>query len=423
MAEATKSLNASAPIRVLHLIDGLGRGGSERWVWDIVRLSPAEHLTHRVVPIVPDKGDYVYGAKLQGAGVYSDCQNSPILGFFRKTINRKSLRARLGPIRRMLGHGWHFGIQIPAIKRIHGVIREFKPHVIHAHTFCGLTSGLVIKAYFNLPLIHTVPCLFSQMEDAGYSWMPKLYAWQHSRVDCFFTGASLRELRSVGVPSTKTFEIRGAVDCEAINIASADREHHYRQIRQSLGLSNDAIIALSVGRLHPSKGHLYALEAIPFLLQRLAHLHWVVLGEGDQRAALEARAKEFGIEKRVHLIGFHSDPLPYYAAADAYLRTNVFEAENLCSYQAMAMGLPVIGFDTGCETELVHKVGHGILVPNRDTQALAKATAEVLMMPDRGRNLGSLGASYSRAHLDIRQAIDTFAAAYTALAKGRGFTQ
>jgi glycosyltransferase involved in cell wall biosynthesis len=205
--------------------------------------------------------------------------------------------------------------------------------------------------------------------------------------------------------------IRGVVDCEAIAIARTDRERHRRFRRESLGMNDEAAIALSVGRLHPSKGHAYALEAVPLLLQRVPDLHWVLLGEGNQRPALEKRAKELGVEKRVHLLGFCPDPLPYYAAADVYLRTNLFEAENLSSYQAMAMGLPVVGFDTGCETELLRKVGHGFLITPRDTE-------ELLFMPERGRKAGMLGADYSREHLDIRQTIDAFTAVYVMLARG-----
>ena len=46
----------------------------------------------------------------------------------------------------------------------------------------------------------------------------------------------------------------------------------------------------------------------------------------------------WGLEKNVHALGFMSDPLPYYAAGNIYLRTNLFESENLSSYVAMAMG-------------------------------------------------------------------------------------
>jgi glycosyltransferase involved in cell wall biosynthesis len=81
----------------------------------------------------------------------------------------------------------------------------------------------------------------------------------------------------------------------------------------------------------------------------------------------------------------------------------------------MGMGLPVIGFDTGQETELINKVGHGILVPNQDVGALSRAIAEMLSLSDRGRAIGLRGVEYSQANLDIQQAVEQYTSVYIAL--------
>ena len=83
----------------------------------------------------------------------------------------------------------------------------------------------------------------------------------------------------------------------------------------------------------------------------------------------------------------------------------------------MASALPVVGFDTGNETELIRKAGHGLLVPNRDSAALAEAVARILSLPDGGREMGKLGAKYCQEHLDIRHTISQFSSAYVGLFK------
>ncbi|MDE3039477.1 MAG: glycosyltransferase [Nitrospirota bacterium] len=417
MVETSVTEVQASPIRVLHLIDGLSWGGSQRWVWDIVRLSDPDRFRHHIVTVYPDSGDFVYAERLEAAGVYRNVVESSSLRLLRKAILHRLIRYQFISLRKVLSLAWLIGCHGSMLKRLSEAVYQFKPHVIHVHMFYGLTVGILVKWFINKPLIHSVPCLFSQMDDAGFAWMPGLYRRFHSKVDCFFTGASLEDLRAVGVPISKTVEIQGVVDLSAIAAVLRERDQHYREARRSLALNRDATIVLSVGRLHPSKGHLYALEAIPGLLKYFQDLHWVLLGEGDQRPVLELRAKELGIEKHVHLIGFYSDPLPFYAAADVYLRTTIFEAENLCSYQAMAMGLPVVGFDTGCETELLGKVGHGKLVPNKDPITLTKAIEEILLQPDKGRGLGRLGADYCRDHLDIQGAISAFCSMYARLAR------
>jgi glycosyltransferase involved in cell wall biosynthesis len=144
-----------------------------------------------------------------------------------------------------------------------------------------------------------------------------------------------------------------------------------------------------------------------------------VLGDGVERAALETRARELSVIEHVRFIGFQPDPLPYYAAADVYLRTMVFEAQNLSFYLAMAVGLPVVGFDTSREVDLINKVGNGILVPNKDSAALAAAVGRILMLPDRGQSMGELGTKYCREFLDMRRAIAEVCSAYVELHKVR----
>ena len=111
-------------------------------------------------------------------------------------------------------------------------------------------------------------------------------------------------------------------------------------------------------------------------------------------------AGELGVASRIHFQGFVAEPLPWYAAADLYLRTNVVEADNLSSVQAMAAGLPVVGFNTGSEAELVNVAEHGLLATNRDPSALADAIRDLIGTGQRAR-MGEQGAAYARDHLSL----------------------
>src|SRR5205085_4947878 len=67
------------PVRVLHLIDGLAGGGSERWIWDLVRLRDPRRVEPRVVTIHPDLGRFVYAERLRQAGAYGAHRRSSSL--------------------------------------------------------------------------------------------------------------------------------------------------------------------------------------------------------------------------------------------------------------------------------------------------------------------------------------------------------
>jgi len=80
------------------------------------------------------------------------------------------------------------------------------------------------------------------------------------------------------------------------------------------------------------------------------------------------------------------------------------------------MGLPTVGFDTCCETDLIAKLGHGILVPNADAAALAAATCKILSTPDRGAGLGARGIDYCKTHMGIQKHVDDLLSVYNQLA-------
>ena len=186
-------------------------------------------------------------------------------------------------------------------------------------------------------------------------------------------------------------------------------------MRSELGLDVGAFLALSVGRLAPEKGLAYGIQALPAVLQARPDFHWAVLGDGADRAELEELCRDLGVGAHVHFVGFVGDPLPWYAAADLYLRTNVLEGDNLSSFQAMAAGLPVVGFDTASETDLVPVARHGILAENRNPAALADAVRGLLAAPDR-EDLGRRGATFAAANLATERVVRSCESLYRELA-------
>ena len=450
---ADSGFEATAPVRVLHLADTLASGGCERLIWDTVRLSDRRRVSHRVVIFFPDGyfGPFVYAERLRRMGAYGrplhtvksapeapnsepvfqsnappnqpDTTTNRELSLFRRVLKKIPRRWK-----RAVGETWHrFStavgrawkktfLYLSASGRLLAECIRFRPHVIHVHGYHYFKFVPLLKLILRKPIVHSVPATFSQMIDQNTGWLPDLYKKFHSRVDRFFLAHAYRpELLGVGVPEQKLLSLQSAIDVQEIARLASDGEHHRREIRARLGISEDDLIALSVGRLHPSKGHQYALEALPALVEQFPNLHWVVLGEGEQHAELEARAEQLGMVRHAHLVGYLEDILPFYVAADIFLRTMVLEGDNLSSCAAAAAGLPVVGFETGNATDLISKVGHGALVRNRDANALAAAAREILLLPDRGRALGRRGAEYCQAHLDIRHEVDNFIATYTEL--------
>jgi glycosyltransferase involved in cell wall biosynthesis len=391
-----------APVRVLHLIDRISGYGTTRSLWDIVRLTATKDVKHFVITFSPDQGKQITAERLREMGAYRLFPKTGLLKWGRRNWV------------------WYLVRYILVLWRVLQSLFWYRPHIIHVHTSRVLTVGWFVKAVLRRPVVHLVPQLFSQMENAGKTWVPKFYARFHSRIDCFFalSPRSRDELLSIEIPGSKIIPFYGQLDFQEINEARERQQQYEKTIRETLYLSSDSLIVLSIGRLHSSKGHNFALDALPALLQEFPQLHWLVVGDGPEGAELEARAKMLGISSHVHLLGHQEHVLPYYAAAAIFLRTMIFEATNLVTFQAMAMGLPVVGFDVGSATELLKKVGNGILVPNKNVEALSTAVAQLLRFPDHGREMGRLGMEYSQENFDIQKSIEDMTTVYNNLKDG-----
>jgi glycosyltransferase involved in cell wall biosynthesis len=468
-------MSGKRPIRVLHITDTLGSGGVERLVWDIVRLSDPAQLKHRVVTFFTDGSPlpFVYAERLQMLGAYGQINDRPHAraplspGMQPASNGGSPVASQSSPatfgvpssapvsvfegVRKPIGHvldklpavlkrqlirawnklltsisstwgwlRWKVWVHVPPSYRIFREYLRFRPDIIHAHGFYGFRYGLFFKKFFHRPMVHSVPCLISQMlHEANCPWLPRLYERHNAAVDRIFIADGYRdELLGLGVPGEKLRDIHGVLDLRAIDEQNVVRDRHRAEVRERLGLPANAKIALSVGRLNPVKGHKYSVEAMALILKQVPELHLVILGEGTEHAELEVLANELGVGDHVHFLGFVAEPLPFYAAADIYFRTPIFEGENLSSYPAIAMGLPVVGFDTACKTDLIGKTGHGLLVPNKDSAAFASAVISIISLPDGGQAMGQRGVEYCYRHLDILQEVETLTSTYASLHNG-----
>lgn len=176
------------------------------------------------------------------------------------------------------------------------------------------------------------------------------------------------------------------------------------------------ITILAVGRLHPQKGFDLLLKAFAELVRerepdggaaeskrRVAmnntapELRLVILGEGPERAELEALRRRLELEHCVELPGAVTDPVPWYQAADVFVLSSRYEGFPNVLLEAMAAGCACVSFDcpAGPREALVHEE-NGLLVPAEDTEALAAALRKLVSDSTLRHELGTAAASEAR---------------------------
>lgn len=163
------------------------------------------------------------------------------------------------------------------------------------------------------------------------------------------TAAMLACLRAIGVRA------RIEVIASPIDVARFAAGRRTAAARSALGARDGARVALCVSRIAKEKRLELALDA-------LAHargLQLAIIGDGPERAALEARAAALGVRDRVRFLGALAPPaLPdLYASSDAFVFPSASETQGLVLAEAMAAGLPVVAAENAVNREVLGGCG------------------------------------------------------------------
>ena len=145
-------------------------------------------------------------------------------------------------------------------------------------------------------------------------------------------------------------------------------------IRNELGIPEDAVLGLYCGRFNKEKGLSYLLDALQMMQDSWPEqLHILLLGNGDYLPEFKSRCNEYGLASRVHCIGAKQNVHPYLRVSDFFIMPSLHENHSISLLEALAAGLPVISTDVGGNGEIIRDGIEGILVPAADSLKLEEA--------------------------------------------------
>ena len=213
----------------------------------------------------------------------------------------------------------------------------------------------------------------------------RLRQWWFAR-DVVFAGVSqavVDEMRRHHPSLRHTSVLPNPVDVDALDRARLSRT----DARTALGIGGDGYVVGMVGRLHPEKRPLLALEAFAGAALP-SGARFVFVGDGAMRASLESRAREIGCAERVHFTGYVPDAARHLEAFDALLFTSgPTEAFGMALLEAMVAGVPIVCADqagprsvlgpggryfTGGAAELTSELGRVAALSAAEREALCR---------------------------------------------------
>ena len=168
-----------------------------------------------------------------------------------------------------------------------------------------------------------------------------------------------------------------------------------------------------MGRLVPQKDFPSLLRAFGRLAER-SDARLMILGEGEERPALEAWIEEHGLSDRVALPGFLANPLPAVRKASVFVMSSRFEGFGNVLVEALAVGTPVVSTD--CPhgpAEILDGGAYGRLVPVGDDDALADAILASIADPDDADRLIRRGR-----HFSVQRCAADYAALFNRITSG-----
>ena len=294
-----------------------------------------------------------------------------------------------------------------------------KTQVVHAHMFRAevvavLAADLVEARTGKRPLlVSTVhSSRFRSAEDR------ELLEKITPRIDHHIavSDAIVRKIVAESRDSTSISRIYNGVDLERF-----DKVISREAARKAIGVPATALLAVSVGRLEPEKGHPTLIEAWPLVHHNFPKAQLLIVGEGSERDRLEGLAaahlrSEICCES-VAFLGRRDDIPTILAAADVVVMPSYREAQGIAIIEALAAERPVVASNVGGIPEMIADGENGILVPSHDPAALASAIDLIFKKPEIGAELAAKGHALVHAELCIDYMLRDIEAIY-ALAVG-----
>jgi glycosyltransferase involved in cell wall biosynthesis len=315
-----------------------------------------------------------------------------------------------------------------ALWRLYRLFKRIRPDIVHSTTpKAGLLCAVAARLARVPVRLHTFTGQVWAVSKGLRRWAPLASDWLVARLCtlCYADSHSQREyLIELGVASSRKLAVIGAGSLGGVDFEKMDRARlapATGALRMHLGIPAGARVIVFVGRVNRDKGIVELVNAFERLSQKLHDVYLVVVGplEPELAPLPEEILAILRAEPKIRLVGYDPEAERYLALADVLCLPSYREGFPNVIIEAAALGVPTVGTRITGLMDSVIDADTGILVPVRDSEALAHALHVVLTDESYRQRLGDAARRRARELFDARTLNAALLAEYERLANAR----
>ena len=361
-----KSPAGKTPLRVLHLITWLGRGGAEMWLMSMLREIPREICAMDILCKGAHVGEMAPEAEELGAEIF------------------------------------HCPLDVAHVKFARGlsnILRAGRYDIVHNHlnAYSGIAAWVARR--LGVPTITTFHSTSFEPEDPRlqtpgvrqlrmfYEFVSIRYAVRKSDL---VTGVSKTVLERFVRPRNQSPDMSDVIYLGA-PIPDPATEEERSAFRLSLGWPADTPLVLHVGSFKETKNHPCVLAVFDRVLKAMPQARLLLAGEGILRRKVESMAKRLQIDSAVRFLGLRNDVPKLMTMCDVLLFPSFQEGCPVVALEAGGAGLPVVASKIPAMEEVIEDGTAGFLRTLDDISGMADSVLRLLMDETLRRQLGNAG--------------------------------
>ena len=300
-------------------------------------------------------------------------------------------------------------LDFKALGKLVGSMAEIRPAVIVAVNPYALLYAALARRH-AAPSAALMVTYHTTVPASAKEWLQMLYYrpffWSADSL-VFVCEAQRRYWNARQLGSRRDEVIYNGVDLEHWQPRPAAER---AMIRRVLGMQESDVVVGMCAVLRPEKNHLQLVDAVARLRARGIPARALLVGDGPERARIEARARALGIGPQVQITGYQQDVRPLIGACDAMaLCSRAVETFSLAALEAMALARPVVHARLGGAAEMIRPGRDGWLFPVGDTAALVERLAALSGRSARER-LGAAAREAVETRFSERAMVDRYEA-------------